>query len=112
MLGSMVDAIVTATITDVFKRQISKETKIVRGSKYTYYPIVRYTVDGQENIRRCDINSSREESFKIGDTLPLYYDAEKRMILEKKDSMAVLIIGILVLVAGVLAGVSILSVIL
>ena len=101
---------VKAEITDVFKRQISQETKILKGSKFTYYPIVRYTVNGQEGIRRCDVNSSREDSFKPGTSMTLYYDPENHQILEKKDNMAVLIIGAAVLIAGVLAGISILSV--
>jgi len=100
---------VEAEVTDVFKRQISKETKIMRGSKFTYYPVVRYTIDGQEGIRRCDINSSREAAFKVGSKITLYYDAAKRLILEKKDSNFVLAAGIVLLILGLLAGASILS---
>lgn len=101
---------VTATISDVFKRQISQESKIIKGAKFTYYPIVRYTVDGTECIRRCDINASREDAFKKGETMTLYYDRERKIILEKKDNNLILGAGIAVLIAGLLAGVSILSV--
>jgi hypothetical protein len=100
---------VEATVTDVFKRQISKETKLMRGSKYTYYPIVRYTIDGQEGIRRCDTNSSREDAYKPGTAITLYYDAAKRLILEKKDSNVALAAGVIILILGLLAGASILS---
>ena len=101
-----------AEITQLYTRQISKETKILRGSKFTYYPIVRYTVDGKENIRRCNINSSQENSFKIGETITLYLDEETGKVLEKNASIGMAVGGALVLIAGVLAGVSILSVIL
>ena len=32
---------VCGEIIQVYERQISKETKILKGSKYTYYPIVK-----------------------------------------------------------------------
>ncbi len=103
---------VDAEITDVFKRQISKETKILRGSKFTYYPIVRFNAGGKENIRRCAVNSSREDSFKIGEKMKLYLDPASGNVLEKHASPVVLITGILIAVSGILAGASILSVVL
>lgn len=36
-----------AEITDIYTRQISRETKIWKGAKYTYYPVVRYVLDGK-----------------------------------------------------------------
>ena len=103
---------VTATITDIYKRQISKETKILRGSKFTYYPVVTYEIDGRENKRRCNINSSLEKDFKVGDTMELYYNAAAGAIYEKKAQIGMAAVGAALLVAGVLAGASILSVIL
>ena len=101
-----------AEIIELYSRQISKETKILRSSKSTYYPVVRYTVDGKENIRRCNINSSQQSSFKIGETMTLYRDEETGQVLEKNAGIGMAVGGALVLIAGILAGASILSVIL
>jgi hypothetical protein len=97
-------------IIDVFKRQISKETKILRDSKFTYYPIVSYLLDGKKNIRRCSINSSREQDFKVGDRLTLYFDRSKGQVLEQHAKLSFLIWGVALLAVGLLAGVSMISV--
>ncbi len=96
-------------ITDVYKRQISKETKIVKGSKYTYYPIVKYVVDGKENIRRCNINSSNEKEFVVGGTFDLYLDEATGEVLEKHENIINLVVGIVILVIGLVAASGILS---
>ena len=101
---------ISAEIVELYTRQISKETKILRGSKYTYYPVVKYELDGKENIRRCNINSSGSNTFKVGDTMNLYLDPATGAVLEKKASLTALLFGAALLIAGVLAGVSILSV--
>ena len=103
---------VSAEVTDIYTRQISKETKILRGNKFTYYPVVKYEIDGRENIRRCNINSSSEKSFKIGDPMKLYYDPADKTVYEKNANIVVLAAGIVFTAAGLLAGASILSVIL
>ena len=100
---------VTAEITGTFKRQISRESKILKGSKFTYYPIVRYRIDDKDCIRRCDVNASREDAFRKGDTITLYYDRARNLILEKNASILILLIGIVLTGAGILAGISILS---
>jgi hypothetical protein len=103
---------VEAEITDIYSRQISKETKILKGEKYTYYPVVRYQLDGKENIRRCNINSSRKDDFKTGESITLYYDAENQIVLEKHERIGALAVGIVLVAIGALIGASILSVIL
>ena len=100
---------VTAEITGTFKRQISRESKILKGSKFTYYPIVLYRIDDKDCIRRCDVNASREDAFRKGDTITLYYDRTRNLILEKNASILILLIGIVLTGAGILAGISILS---
>ena len=102
---------VDAVITDIYTRQISKETKILKGSKYTYYPVVRYELNGKENIRRCNINSGNENSFKTGESLRLYYDPKTYAVLEKHARTGAAVAGVILVVIGVLAGLSILSVI-
>ena len=101
---------VTAEVTDIYRRQISKETKILRGSKFTYYPIVKYTVNGRENIRRCNINSSSEKTFSAGDTMTLYYDESQDIVTERHAQAWMAVAGAVILAAGIAAGLSILSV--
>ena len=98
-------------IVSVYTRQISKGTKILKGDKFTYYPVVRYMLDGRENRRRCAINSGNEKSFKIGESMTLYYDPKDKVVLEKHAHPGVLIAGIALAVLGVLSGLSILSVV-
>lgn len=103
---------IEARITDIYTRQISKETKILKGSKFTYYPIVRYELDGKENIRRCNINSSGQNTFRTGETMKLYYDPKSRTVLEKNARTGAAAAGVILVLTGLLAGASILSVIL
>ncbi len=103
---------ITAEITDIYTRQISKESKILKGAKFTYYPIVRYELDGRPNIRRCNINSSGQNTFKKGDTMKLWYDPGTRAVLEKHARPGVAVAGVILTVIGLLAGLSILSVVL
>lgn len=101
-----------AEVIRTYSRQISKETKILRGNKYTAYPIVRYTLDGRECIRRCNINSSQQNAFKEGEHMVLYVDENTGNVYEKNASILHAVFGILLLAAGILAGLSILSVVL
>ncbi len=103
---------IDAEIIDVYKRQISKESKILKGNRFTYYPIVRYEIDGTENIRRCLINASSEKTFKVGEMIKLYYDPKTNAVREKNASKIMLGIGIALFLCGALAGLSILSVVL
>ena len=101
---------VEAEIIDTYSRQISKSTKILRGDKFTYYPIVKYRIGGTENILRCHVNAESEKRFKIGDTITLYYDEDTKRISEQKVKVSTLIIGVILAVLGIAAGLSILSV--
>lgn len=103
---------VQAEITGIYTRQISKETKLLKGSKFTYYPIVRYELDGKDNIRRCNINSSGQNTFRTGESMTLYYDPKNQTILEKNAKAGAAVVGAVLILIGVLAGASILSVIL
>jgi hypothetical protein len=101
---------IKAEIIEIYTRQISKETKILRGSKFTYYPVVRYELDGKENIRRCNINSSGANTFKVGESMDLYYDPKAQCVLEKHARTGVAVTGVILVAIGLLAGASILSV--
>lgn len=101
---------IDAEITDIYTRQISKETKILKGSKFTYYPIVKYELNGKENIRRCNINSSGQNTFRAGESMKLYYDPNSQTVLEKNARTGAAAAGVILVLIGLLAGVSILSV--
>ena len=60
-----------AEVVEVYSRQLSKESKLLTSSKYTYYPVVRYKLDGKDNLRRCNINSSNERS---GDSFNVFWE--------------------------------------
>ncbi|MCR5162090.1 MAG: hypothetical protein K6C06_09995 [Lachnospiraceae bacterium] len=94
---------IDAEIREVYGRQISRGTKIVKGDKFTYYPVVRYELDGKENLRRCTVNSSQENSFKVGSHLNLYYDPVAKTISERKERTGMLVLGIILLAIGLLA---------
>lgn len=101
---------IPAVITELYSRQISREAKLVRGAKYTWYPVVEYTLNGKKTVRRCNVNSDREKSFKAGDVITLYYDPASGEVLEKNARPWMIIAGVILAGAGIAAGVSILSV--
>ncbi len=101
---------IKAEVTDIYERQISKESKIIKGAKFTYYPIVQFMLDNKRHVRRCFINSSSKNSFKKGNRMTLYYDEKTKTVLENHARVGVLIGGIIVLCAGLLAGASLIAV--
>ena len=103
---------VEAEIIDIHKRQLAKETRILVAAKFTYYPIVKYEINGRECKRMCNINSSSEKTFKIGDKMSLYYEPATGAVLEKHAHPAMIISGTILFAIGALAGLSILSVVL
>ena len=100
---------IEAEIIDTYTRQISKSTKILRGDKLTYYPVVKYTINGRDNKMRCHMNADSEKQFKIGDTITLYHDPSTGRIVEQKQKLSTLVIGIALVVMGVLIGLSVVS---
>ena len=101
---------VQAEITGTYTRQLSKNSKILKADRFTYYPIVKYEIDGTKNIRRCLVNSSNEKTFKKGETLTLYYEPATGAVREKNANPLILAVGIVFFLVGALAGLSILSV--
>ena len=99
-----------SVITDVYARQISQGTKILKGEKFTYYPVVKYELNGVTNTRRCIVNSSSKKDFLIGNHLTLYLDVEKGEVVEKPARKTVLVAGIVALAVGIISGLSIFSV--
>ena len=73
---------------------------------------VVYVLDGKDNLRRCNVNSSSEKSFQIGDTMSLYADPKTGAVLEHPARLGLAIFGALLIVLGILVGLSTLSVLL
>ena len=101
---------IKAEITGTYTRQLSKNSKILKADRFTYYPIVKYEIDGTKNIRRCLVNSSNEKSFKKGETITLYYEPATGAVREKNANPLILAGGLIVFLVGAAAGLSILSV--
>ena len=97
-------------IIDVYTRQVSKESKIIKGAKFTYYPIVSYLIDDVENYRLCNVNSSIESTFKIGEHMPLYYSHKSGTVTEKHARLGLMLLGIILLGLGIAAALSIITV--
>ncbi len=100
---------VTAEITDIYERQISKPGRLSGSGRFTYYPIVTYELDDVKMMRRCNVNSGRKESFRIGENMDLYYSPSENDVRERKESPVILALGIILLILGLLAGISIIS---
>ncbi len=100
---------IDAVITDIYERQVSKPGRFSGSGKFTYYPIVSYDQDVKTMVRRCNVNSGRKESFRAGDTLRLYYSSDEGDVREHGSNKLILIAGAVILILGLLAGVSIIS---
>ncbi|WP_031549691.1 DUF3592 domain-containing protein [Oribacterium sp. FC2011] len=96
-----------AEIIDTYKRQISKSTKILRGDKIIYYPVVKYEMNRNENIMCLHVNSEYEKTFPIGDKITLFYDEKSHQIRENNAKPIQLIVGILLFALGVAVALSI-----
>ena len=102
--------VLDSEIIDIYSRQVSKESKIIKSEKYTYYPIVSYNIGNVENYRLCNINSSMAGTFKVGEHMPLYYSRRTGTVTEKHARVGLFILGIVLLGLGVAAGLSIITV--
>ncbi len=100
---------IDSVITDIYERQVSKPGRFSGDGRFTYYPIVSYDQEGRTMMRRCNVNSGRKDSFRIGDTLKLYYSPSEGDVREHGPNLLILISGIVILILGLLAGISILS---
>ena len=63
----------------------------------------------KDNLRRCNINSSNERSFKVGEHMTLYYDEDRRTVTESHPVPGMLIAGIIILVLGIAATAALLA---
>lgn len=92
---------IPAEISDILKWQSGEKKKWTNPS-ISYYPILKYTLDGKEKIMRSRYNSSSTASYKVGKQLTLYRDKNTGDILERNARKSMLIIGIcLILFAAI-----------
>lgn len=92
---------IRARVISLYDRQISKNSKILSSEKHTFYPVVSYELEGQENIRRCQMNSGNEKDFPVGSELILYYDSGKKQVTEKDANLVRLMFGALMAAFGI-----------
>ena len=102
---------VEAEVIDIYTRQLTKKSRFLKSDTFTNYPIVKYELDGVESIRRCNINTTSEKGFKVGETLMLYYDPTTMNLLEKRAKISSCISGLILTGIGLLVCVSVISVI-
>ena len=92
---------ITAEIADILKWQSGQKKKWTNPS-ISYYPIIKYKLNGKEKIMRSRYNSSSVASYKVGKQLVLYKDKNTGDILERGARKSMLIIGIfLILFAAI-----------
>lgn len=94
---------IKATVVDILKYQKGQKKKFSQPS-VSYYPILKYEWNGEEKTMRSYYNSSTATAYKVGTERTLYWDNEKKCILERGPRLGMLIGGI-VLVAFALTGV-------
>ena len=99
-----------AEVIEIYSRQLTKDSKIIKSGRSTYYPVVRYEQDGKECIRRCHINSSSEKTFQIGEHMTLYQDMDTMLIMENRMNRATFAVGFVLLIVGIVSGGSLLTV--
>lgn len=92
---------INAQISDVLKWQSGQKKKWSNPS-VSYYPILKYSLNGKEKIMRSRYNSSTATNYKVGKEITIYKDKKTGEILEHRARKSMLIIGVfLILFAGV-----------
>lgn len=82
---------IDGTIKKLILFQTDKEKRYVITPKH-WYPLIGYTrPDGEYREFLSKINSNYQSSFKIGNTVKLYWDDAKKKILERRPTVVPLI---------------------
>lgn len=90
---------ISGEITDILCYQT--EEKKLSKSVESYYPLIRYEVDGKERLLLSSYNSSRETTYKKGAEITLYYDSDTQEIFEKKANPVMLVLAVVLWVFAV-----------
>lgn len=93
-----------AEIIEIYGRQLTTDSKLIKSGRNTFYPVVQYELNGKVHIRRCHVNSNDEKTFQVGAHMTLYQDADTMLITEKRRKIGTLVAGIVLLLIGILAG--------
>lgn len=87
---------VPAVIAEILKWQPSEKKKWSSPSA-SYYPILKFTLDGRERTMRSRYNSSTASSYKKGKQITLYRDRDTGDILERGPKKSMAATGILLI---------------
>ena len=87
---------VHAVIADVPKFEQGQKKKMLKPNA-SYYPILKYEWKGEERTMRSNYSASTPNSFKVGAEQTLYWDNDRKCIIEKGPRVGILIGGILFL---------------
>lgn len=95
---------IDAEIIEIYGRQLTTDSKLIKSGRSTFYPVVRYELNGKACIRRCHINSNSEKTFQVGDHMILYQNMDTMLVTENCRKIGTLFAGIALLTVGILAG--------
>lgn len=59
----------------------------------SYYPIIRYHASGEERLFQSKYNSSTRSTYKAGSPVRFYWDKDNKCIVEKKPSIALVVLA-------------------
>lgn len=88
---------IEAEIVDLLYWKTGDDKKKWSKPSVSYYPVLRYSVDGVERIMRSRYNSSTETAYKAGMKRKLYQDMAENRILERGPRKSMLAVGIAIL---------------
>lgn len=95
-------------IQDVLYYRTGENKKLVKPSE-SYYPLIKYTLDGKEKVFLSSYNSSLKTAYKKGAAVKLFYDEETGNIVEKKTSPALAVIAVILWILAALGVISVLG---
>lgn len=90
------------------KVTVGKDGKQHKSGTALYCPILRYEKEGVERIRRSRGNSNVADVYPIGGKLPLYKDLETGYYTEEKPKSAMVVMGLILIIFGVIGVITIL----
>ena len=89
------------------KTNIGKDGKYYTSGNALYCPLLKYKYNGVEKIRRSRGNSNVSEVYPIGGKIIFYKDLNTGYFIEAKPKLAMLLMGLLILLVGILGAMSI-----
>lgn len=92
----------TGTITDMLLYETERNThKRIMRAPDTFYPVIRYTVDGVEKAFLSHYSTNSKNGFKIGQETAVFRNPETGEVIEKKPNTILLIIAVVLIILAV-----------